>query len=123
MGTPSTSPQRAPLYTWHKSVAAVETLPITDPLLGMNMTGYTHAHIQILPAGGANPTIQVLWWSEELAAFVREHTAISKTGVGANTAFEFTVECRDRIMLVAVTTLAAGTAKVLVAGHNPTTRS
>jgi len=26
-------------------------------------------------------------------------------------------------MLVAVTTLAAGTAKVLVAGHNPTTRS
>jgi len=113
----SRSPQHAPDYALHRDVDAADGVgAITDGMQGINMTGYEYAHIQILPAGGANPTVQVQWWSAEGGKFIQEHTAISKAGVGANTPFEFTVECRGRIMFVKVTTLAAGTCKVLVSG-------
>jgi hypothetical protein len=116
---PTTSPQSAPEYTFYRSVAAADTLTgIIDKRLGMNMKGCKRAHIQIVPtpASGANPTANVLWWSEGAGAFIQEQTAITKTGIGANLPYEFTVECRDRIMFVGLNPMASGTAKIYIAG-------
>lgn len=113
------SPQKAPNYALYRDVAAADVLPIADRAKGINMDGYEYAHIQVIPAGGADPTAQVQWWSSDgNGKFVQEHTALSKAGVGADTPFEFTVECRGRIMGVFLTTLAAGTAKIYVSGFN-----
>jgi hypothetical protein len=111
----------APKYALHREVAAVDTLPETVKAHGINMSGYEYAHIQVVPIGGANPNVQVQWWYQNAAGvgkFIQEHTAIAKTGAGANTPFEFSVECRGRIMFVAFTALAAGTAKAFVSGFN-----
>jgi hypothetical protein len=114
---PTQSPTHAPEYAKHReNVTTVDTLPITNPDRGMNMLGFITANIQVIPSGGANPTVQVLWWSEEAQRFVQEHTPISRAGVGADTPFEFSVNAANRRLFVAVTTLAAGAVKIMVSG-------
>jgi len=113
------SVQQAPKYQLYRdAVTAVDSLPMADQKQGINLAGYKQAHIQIIPSGGANPTVAVLWWSEDAGKFIQEQTPITKTGVGANTAYEFTVDARGRIMFVAFTTLASGSCKVAVAGFD-----
>lgn len=102
-----------------EGVTAVDTLPLTGVAAkkrGMNMQGYDTALIEVMPSGTANPTVTVLYWSQRLERFVREHTNLVFTGVGADTPFQFSVECRGRVMFVAVTTLAAGSVNIGVAG-------
>jgi hypothetical protein len=60
--------------------------------------------------------VAVYWWSEEAGLFIQEHTPITRSGVGADTSYEFTVDCRGRVMLVAITAIAAGECDVYVAG-------
>jgi hypothetical protein len=111
------SPTQSPGYSLHrKAITATDTLPVTNREIGINMKGYLRAHVQVVPSGGANPTVQVLWWSASASKFVQEHTPITRAGVGADTPYEFTVDCRGRMMLVAITTLAAGTVDVNVSG-------
>ncbi len=112
------SPQKCPNYAFYKDVAAAESAAETVKQNGINMDGYRYANIQVVPtpASGADPTAQVLWWSETLGEFIQEHTAISMAGAGANTPYEFTVECNGRIMLVVLTTMSSGTAKIYVSG-------
>jgi hypothetical protein len=111
------SPQRAPTYVKYRAVAAVETGPFATEKHGINMSGWDKAHIQVVPASGADPTVEVLWWSEGADQFVKEHVALEKAGIGANTPFEFTVDCLGRVMFVAVTTMASGNADIYVAGY------
>jgi hypothetical protein len=112
-----TNLQIAPIYSLYRDgISVTDTLPETERAHGINISDRRWAHIQVIPAGGADPTVAALWWSEEAQKFVQEHTPISKVGVGADTPFEFTVEPLGRIMFVAVTTLAAGTVKILIAG-------
>lgn len=117
------SPQKSPTYTLYRdAVATNDTLPVTNINLGINMSNYKTANIQVVPSGGANPTIGVLFWSEEAEKFIQETTAISKTGVGANTPHEFSVDANGRILFVAVSSLSAGSVKILVSGfeiHHP----
>jgi len=115
---PQSSPRRSPEYTFYREVTAVDSLIETNKVVGINMDGYHSAHIQIKPAGGANPTTNVLWWCEGAGKFIQEHSAISKAGVGADTPYEFTVECKGRIMYVALNPMAAGSAKIYIAGYN-----
>lgn len=110
------SPQRVPEYVYYRNVAAVDVLADLEEKHGMNMAGYDYAHIQVVPVTG-NPTVTVLWWSDGANKFIQEHTAISKTGVGDGIPYEFTVECRGRIMMVAVTVMTAGSAKIYVGGY------
>lgn len=111
------SVQLAPLYQqYRKAVAAVDTLPVTDVKEACNAGQHEDVHVQVFPAGGANPTVAVLWWSEAAGKFIQEHVAISKAGVGANTPFEFTIQAKGRMFFVAVTTLAAGTVDIYVSG-------
>lgn len=113
------NPQEAPEYSCHRIVTgAADTLPETTKENGINMRAALRGLIQVVPSGGANPTVAVLWWSEEAGRFVQEHTPITKAGVGVNTPYEFAVDANGRIMFVAVTSGIAGgqTVRVMVAG-------
>jgi hypothetical protein len=114
-----TSPNKAPVYALYRdAVAAVDVVANVPAGSGINMANYEYAHIQVVPSTLANPTVAVYWWSELGGVWVQEHTPISKAGVGVNTPYEFTVPCRGRIMLVAVSVLAAGTVSIAVAGES-----
>lgn len=113
------NPYGAPRYARHRSgVTGADAAIITDRKVGINMTEYTHAHIQVIPTGGANPTVEVLWWSEAANRFIEEHTNISKAGGGVNAPYEFTVDCRGRIMFVRFDLLTGGTCEVMVSGFH-----
>jgi len=110
-------PKKAPEYAHHRSgVTTPDVIATTPQTQGINCSNYQHAHIQVVPSGGANPNVAVYWWSEDGGVWVQEHTPITRSGVGVDTPYEFTVECRGRIMLVAVTAIAAGECDVYVAG-------
>ena len=115
----SGNPTQAPIYALHRSeVTAPDTLPNTERGHGINMQNHSFGHVQVVPSGGANPNVAVLWWSEAAQAFVQEHTPITRAGVGADTPYEFDVESRGRIMFVAITGIAAGAVDVHVSGYN-----
>ncbi len=115
----SGNPQLAPTYALHRSVVtAADTLPETERAHGINMASHTNAHIQVVPTGGANPDVAVLWWSEAAGRFVQEHTPITRAGVGVDTPYEFDVDSRGRIMFVAITAIVAGSVDVHVSGYN-----
>lgn len=116
--TTTRNPALAPAYAHHRYITSVDALPVTKENLGINMASHSHAHIQVVPSGGCNPSVAILWWSKAAARFIPEHTPITKAGQGVDTPYEFTVECRGRIMLVIATALASGIAEVHVAGHN-----
>jgi hypothetical protein len=110
--------QKAPNYFSYRVVEEKDTLPIIDKNLGINSATYHKAHIQVVPDEDANPTVEVLFWSEALGAFVQEHTKIEKAGVGAGVPFEFTIDCLGRIFFVAVTTMTEGSTEILVSGFD-----
>lgn len=113
------SPILAPEYAHYREVSANDTLPVTQREASINMGSYSQAHVQVVPSGGDNPTVQVLFWSDGASAFIPDHTPIEYAGKGVNTAYEFTVQCLGREMLVAVTG-GGGTGKtdVYVAGYH-----
>lgn len=113
MAVSESSPQRAPSYALHRDASGADTPPQTARTKGMNMQGYEYAHIQVIPGVGVNPNTTIYWWSEEASKFILEHTSIAKAGIGAGVAYEFTVECRGRILYAS---LSAGAAKVYVSG-------
>lgn len=99
----------APIYQPYRSaVAAADTLATMPKTAGANATGYQDVHVQVIPSGGANPTVLVAWWSEAAGRFVPEHTPLEKAGTGADTPYEFTIQPKGRIFVVAVKTIAAG---------------
>jgi len=119
MAETSGNPFGAPRYARHRSGATgVDAATITDRKVGINMTEYTHAHIQVIPSGGANPTVEILWWSEAAGRFIEDHTLNSKGAKGINVPFELTVDCRGRIMFVRFDALAAGSCEVMVSGFH-----
>lgn len=113
------SPEKAPGYARHRdAVSAVDALATVPQEHGINMDGHEWANIQIVPEGGANPTVAVSWWSAAAGVFIQEHVPISKAGVGVNVPFEFSIPANGRIMFVAVTAITAGTTSVYVSGHD-----
>ncbi len=113
------SQQMAPDFSLHREgVSVIDTLPVSKKEYGVNTGHYRHAIIDVVPTGDADPTVEVLWWSEAKQEFVSEHTPIAKAGTGANTPYQFAVECLGRIMLVAVTAIVAGTVDISVAGYD-----
>lgn len=103
----------SPNYVAHRlAVAAVDT-NFTTESMGINMSGREKALIQVLPSGGANPNVTVYFWSAAAAKFIPA-PADAITGAGADKPYEFVVDAFGRIMLVAVTTIAAGQCDVYV---------
>ncbi len=110
--TTSSSPVRAPNYVAHReSVAAADGIgAITRRARGVNMAGFESAHIQVLPETDAVAGVEVLWWSETAGKFIQENTSLAKAAVGASIPYEFTVDCKGRIMFVKIATLTGGAA-------------
>lgn len=114
------SPTSAPDYVLHRHLQdAADSLPVTDRLRGINMRSYSHAHVQVVPSSGANPSARVLFWCAEAGQFINAHTALTWAAGGVNTPYEFTVECRGREMLVVCEdgVAASQEVKVFVAGY------
>lgn len=108
--------QKSPTYVLHRDGVTSADSTVNSYVHGVNTSHYDKANVQVVPIGGANPNVEVLWWSDEADKFISEHVALAKAGVGANTPFEFTVECHSRVMFVAVTAIAAGSVKIFVSG-------
>lgn len=106
------------MILYRAGIAAVDTLPEANQKLGVNFGHYETAHVNVIPSGGADPDVEVLYWSDAAGAFIREHVALTKAGVGADTPFSFTFPVGGRIAFIAVTTLAGGAVDIEVAGYN-----
>lgn len=111
--------QKAPDYVKHRTaVAAADTLATVTKDKGVNASGYKDAHIQVVPSGGANPTVAIGWWSEGAGKFVLENPTIEKAGAGVDASYEFTIQPKGRIFFVQVKTIAAGACDVYVSGFD-----
>jgi hypothetical protein len=109
----------SPNYVLHRDGITTVDSSFDNYDRGINTSYHNKANIQVIPSGGANPTVEVMWWSETADSFISEHTALEKAGIGVNTPFEFSVDCLRRTMFVAITALTAGTVDILVSGADP----
>lgn len=116
----SNSAQVAPNYGLHRdNITVADVLAtLTTKAHGINMGAYRLANIQIAPkTGSGNPTVDVLFWSEQLGKFIPQHTALTFAAAGAGVAWEATVESNGRIIMVALTGTLTGGIDVLVSGY------
>lgn len=111
----------APDFTKHKVVdAAAESGPYVTKEHGINCQNHENVIVDVKAEGGANPNIAVRFWSEESEAFVSENPALTKTGLGADTGYQFAVAALGRTMFIEVTgglTDPAHIATISVAGY------
>lgn len=108
----------APKYSIHRNgITAADGAASTNERDGESFAGYDLGIVQIIPSGGANPTVELMVWSEAAGKFISANPAASKTGLGADTPYEFTFTAAGRKFWVMVTALAAGSVDVYVAGH------
>jgi len=111
------SPASAPEYNVHREdIATADVIANVVKKHGCNAYMYRYVHVQVVPEGGANPDVAVWWWSDKVDSFVQEHVPIAKSGVGANTPYEFTIEPRGRIFFVQIAAIVAGSVSVLTSG-------
>ena len=106
----------APKYTLHRELVTAPDGAVTIEMQGFVASGYEKVHVQVVAAGGANPSVEVLTWSDQLGEFISLHDPLTFAGKGADKSYEFTVDGLGRRMFVAVTAIAAGSASVYVAG-------
>jgi len=112
--------QLAPRYVLHRLVEdAVDSAPFDRKVDGMQMADHRFVNIQVLPSTLADPSIEVLFWSEEAGKFVSAHTPITFAGIGAGDPYEVSVEVHGRLIFVAVTAgvVAGDTVKVMTGGY------
>jgi hypothetical protein len=112
------NPVSAPKYTIHRNaISAIDVIANVDRRKGINMAGYSKAHIQVVPdTVNAAPSVAVYWWSVQADGWIQEHTPIAKATPGAGVPYEFTVDCQHRIMFVAITAITADSATILIGG-------
>lgn len=117
--THSTNVSNAPNFVLYRTLDTAESSSSSTREHGVNLQGYEYALIEVVPSDGANPTVEVEWWSEGANSFVSEHTSITLTGKGADTSFAAApIEAIGRVMHVRASTLATGSVKIYVAGYN-----
>lgn len=115
-----TTPTEAPKYAIHrKGIAALDASLPDDDRGAMNLAGYETACVQVVPSGGANPTVKVFFWSDPADAWISEVPALTATAPGADTPFEFRVPVCGRRMFVAVTAGAVGSIDIYIAAFGP----
>ena len=118
------TPGRAPNTNLHREVAVNDPAPaVTDKDLGVNFKGFEKGIIEVLPSGGANPVIDLLFWMEEAGGFIGEHTPIQFSAPGADTPYSSTFDAMGRIVFAKVVsgiTVGDDLVKIFMGAEKPT---
>lgn len=115
MPTTTKSPQ---YQAFRLDVDAVDVSPVTNKRFGLACSGYDIAMFQIIPSGGADPTIEILSWCEAAGRFISVNPVATSVGLGADEPFEVTVSPYGRVLYVSVTALAAGSVDIYSSAYN-----
>lgn len=112
-------------YALHReAVTGVDTISAVDKKRGMNMVGYQVAIIEVLPSGGADPTLGLYYWSEAAGLWLQAQTPEVIGPGGVDTPYHRLITTvRQRRIFVAVTAIAAGQVDVRIAGGRPVNES
>ncbi len=105
----------APKYFEHRDPIISSTDdPATAPQShGINFQERRYGLIQVVPAGGANPVIDLFFWSEGADRFVSGSPLVTFAALGADVPGEIMFEALGRIVLPVVT-IAGGTVRLYV---------
>lgn len=98
-------------------VTSADTIADVIKARGMAMSGYEEALIEVIPSGGANPTLGVYFWSEAAGVWLQDETPQVIGPVGVDTLYHALVLVKHRRMFIAVDAIAAGPVSIRVAGH------
>jgi hypothetical protein len=98
--------------------AAADTF-LADVKNGLNCGHFNKLNIEIIPDpdnAGANPVVQVYFWSETAGRFLEvSPTPLAIAAQGANVPHTFTIDCLGRILAIAVTGGIGAGEKVFIA--------
>lgn len=114
----ATTPQEAPTYALHREAIEAPDSTLPDDVHALNLAGYELAHVQVIPSGGADPSIEVMFWSDGAGTFISAAPKLATAGQGVDTPYEVTVSVAGRRMFVAITDIAAGSCDIHVAGFS-----
>lgn len=98
-------------------VAAAETLTGKAATAGLNFSGYDVALFDIVPSGGANPTIEVMVWSPSAEAWVSTNPASTFVGLGVDIPHQIAFNAYGRILYPRVSVIGAGSVSISAAGR------
>lgn len=103
-----------PAFSLHREVTAADSSIPTDLRFGIKGDGRRFLNLEVIPTGGANAAIEVLFWSEEASTFISQHTPLTFAGVGADTPYAVSVDLKGRSAWVEVTSIGGGGGEVKV---------
>lgn len=111
-------PYPTPKYEQHRTVvSAVDSAAPTNKNEGVNFAGFDTALIQVVPTGTADPSVEVMIWSEAAQSFISSAPKLEFSGLGADKAYEISVPAHGRILWVGVTALTIGSLTLHVSGR------
>jgi hypothetical protein len=107
----------APDYIMYREgVDANDVIANVPKSHGLNAAMYKYAHIQVVPSGGANPTMNLYWWSEHANKWIQDDTPYTVAPKGANIAYEVTINSQGRRFFIGLTTISVGKVDVMASG-------
>ena len=109
---------KAPKFEPHrKGIAALDASNPTKASEGVNFAGFDVGYFQVEPSSSANPTIEILSWSESLSEFISQNPPLTFTGAGADTPYEVSFPANGRILFAKVTAGALGSVDINASGR------
>lgn len=99
------------------AIDAVDASNPTNENVGVNFAGYDIAMFNIIPSGGANPSVEILVWSPTAGKYISASPAITHAGAGADTSYSITEFAYGRNLFVKITALAAGSVHIEAKGR------
>ena len=83
---------------------------------GLAFAGYDIGNVQVIPTGGANPSIEILSWCPKLETYISVYPKAEFPGQGADTPFEITFSPYNRTVWIFVTGTGTGQVELQVCG-------
>jgi hypothetical protein len=114
----SQSVSDTPRYSIHRSgVTVIDPTPSDKETEASNFSGFDIACFQVIPSGGASPTVEVMEWSEIAGSFISANPKFIVTTLGVDTPYAFTVTAAGRKLWVMVTAIVGGSVDIYAAGR------
>lgn len=127
----NSSPTLAPDWQLYRVVSAQDSV-FTEKKYGINCGHYKKVRFSVVPfdddpvqnpdaapGGSANPSIEVMIWSDSAGEFLAFPTPLTKTGAGAGVAYIVDVEnAYGSILFVAITAAPGGVVAISAQGYS-----